>query len=83
MGLLDKLTGTKYPDSGVVPLPTMELRAALLALNESDVPFRVRNAIPAEKADLVAECQIRLLRRGSSRYLAAPRRPHTTGLRHT
>ncbi|MFE2971984.1 hypothetical protein ACFXKC_52205 [Streptomyces sp. NPDC059340] len=61
MGLLDKLTGTKYPDGGVVPLPTMELRAALLALNGPDVPFRVRNAIPAEKADLVAECQIRRL----------------------
>ncbi|MFF2509681.1 hypothetical protein [Streptomyces sp. NPDC058086] len=59
MGLLDKLTGTKYPDSGVVPLSGTEVRAALLALNGPDVPYRVRNALPAEKADLVAECRIR------------------------
>ncbi|MFE2603117.1 hypothetical protein ACFXI6_24255 [Streptomyces mirabilis] len=59
MGFLDKLTGTKYPDRGVVLLPAMELRAALLALNGPDVPFRVRNALPKEKADLVAECRIR------------------------
>jgi hypothetical protein len=57
--LWDKFTGTKYPDSGVVPLSIMEVRAALLALNGSDVPFRVRNALPKEKADLVAECTIR------------------------
>ncbi|MDF3303134.1 hypothetical protein P3H78_31920 [Streptomyces sp. K1PA1] len=37
----------------------LEVRGALLALNAPDVPFRVRNALPAEKADLVAECQIR------------------------
>ncbi|MET7973952.1 hypothetical protein ABZW44_12885 [Streptomyces mirabilis] len=48
MGFFDKLTGTRYPDSGVVLLPTMELRAALLALNGPDVPFCVRNAFPAE-----------------------------------
>ncbi|MEU7061537.1 ankyrin repeat domain-containing protein [Streptomyces sp. NPDC046197] len=36
----------------------MEVRAALLALNGPDVPYRVRNAVPAEKADLVAECKI-------------------------
>ncbi|MGI5377910.1 hypothetical protein ACQEV2_27425 [Streptomyces sp. CA-251387] len=36
----------------------MEVRAALLALNGPDVPYRVRNALPAEKADLVAECRI-------------------------
>ncbi len=30
MGFFDKLTSTKYPDSGVVLLPAMELRAALL-----------------------------------------------------
>ncbi|MEU8906001.1 hypothetical protein ACFYTG_54870 [Streptomyces mirabilis] len=59
MGFFDKLTGTKYPDRGVVLLPAMELRAALLALNGPDVPFRVRNALPKEKADLVAECRIR------------------------
>ncbi|KUM68875.1 hypothetical protein AQI70_33275 [Streptomyces curacoi] len=56
--LWDKLTGTKHPDSGVAPLPTMEVRAALLALNGPDVPYRVRNALPTEKADIVAECRI-------------------------
>ncbi|MGW1759775.1 hypothetical protein [Streptomyces mirabilis] len=59
MGFFDKLTGTRYPDSGVVLLSAMELRAGLLALNGPDVPFRVRNALPKEKADLVAECRIR------------------------
>ncbi|MFF4550806.1 hypothetical protein [Streptomyces sp. NPDC001435] len=54
----DWRTGTKYPGSGVVPRPAQELRAVLLALNEGDVPFRVRNALGAEKADLVAEWQI-------------------------
>lgn len=58
MGFLDKLTGTKYPDSGVAPLPTMEVRAALLALNDTGVPFGVRNAHPAEKADLVAQWRV-------------------------
>lgn len=57
--LWDRLTGTKRPESGVAPLPSAEVRAALLALNVPDVPYRVRNALPAEKADLVAECQIR------------------------
>ncbi|MET7890923.1 hypothetical protein [Streptomyces mirabilis] len=54
MGFFDKLTGTRYPDSGVAPLPATEVRAALLALNGPDVPYRVRNALPAEKADLKA-----------------------------
>jgi hypothetical protein len=58
MGLFDKLVGTKYPDSGVAALSTVEIRAALLALNGPDVPYRVRNALPAEKVDLVAECRI-------------------------
>ncbi|MFJ5271358.1 hypothetical protein [Streptomyces sp. NPDC088358] len=56
--LWDRLTGTKYPDSGVSPLPSAEVRAALLALNGPDAPYRVRNALPVEKADLVAECRI-------------------------
>ncbi|MFE4819555.1 hypothetical protein ACFRFU_24625 [Streptomyces sp. NPDC056704] len=59
MILFDKLTGTKYPDSHVAPRSAEEVRAALLALNGPDVPYRVRNALPAEKADLVAECGIR------------------------
>ncbi|MFF4591318.1 hypothetical protein [Streptomyces sp. NPDC001388] len=57
--LWDKLTGTQYPAEGVAPLPGAEVRAALLALNTPGVAYRVRNALPAEKADLVAECQIR------------------------
>ena len=56
--VLDRRTGTKYPDSGVTPRPTMEVRAALLALNGQDAPYRVRNALPKEKSDLVAECAI-------------------------
>ncbi|MFG2475390.1 hypothetical protein [Streptomyces fagopyri] len=58
MGLIDKLTGTKYPDGGLLPLSSVEVRAALLGLNGPDVSFRVRNATPAEKADLVAECRV-------------------------
>lgn len=56
--LRDKLTGTKYPESTVVPLPATEVRAVLLALDGSDVPFVVRNGTPKERADLVAECRI-------------------------
>ncbi|WP_223184761.1 hypothetical protein [Streptomyces sp. CBMA152] len=54
------MTGTRYPDSGVKPLPTMEVRAALLALNTNapDLRFRVRHGIPEERADVVAEFQI-------------------------
>ncbi|MFD6996254.1 hypothetical protein ACFWA5_08230 [Streptomyces mirabilis] len=58
MGLFDKLVGTEYPEGGVAALSTVEVRAALLALNGPDVPYRVWNALPAEKADLVAECRI-------------------------
>lgn len=58
---LDRWTGTKHPESGVGPLPATEVRHALLALNAADVPFRVRNALPKEKADLVAECRIEKL----------------------
>jgi hypothetical protein len=56
--LWDRFTGTEYPDSGFVPLSAAEVRAALLAVNGPEVPFRVRNALPAEKADLVAEWQV-------------------------
>ncbi len=56
--LWDKLTGTQRPDSGVAPLQSGEVQAALLALNGPDVLYHVRNALPAEKADLVAECKI-------------------------
>ncbi|MER7196125.1 hypothetical protein [Streptomyces flaveolus] len=58
MTLFDKLTGTRRPDSHVVPGPPEEVREALLALNHTDALYRVRNALPTEKADLVAECRI-------------------------
>lgn len=54
MGFLDRLTGTKRPDSGVDPLPVERVRAALLALATPDVPFLVRDGAP-EGADLVAQ----------------------------
>ncbi|MFG2643710.1 hypothetical protein ACGFYP_22390 [Streptomyces sp. NPDC048370] len=60
--LWDKVVGTAYPDSGVVPLSAAEVRAALLAVDGPDVPFRVRNGLPAEKADLVAEWRVPELR---------------------
>ncbi|MET9774218.1 hypothetical protein ABZ023_08070 [Streptomyces sp. NPDC006367] len=59
MGLLDRLTGTRRPDSAVVPRSAADVRAALLALDGTDAPYRVRDALPGEKADLVAECHIR------------------------
>ncbi|MDL5202002.1 hypothetical protein QQS16_18210 [Streptomyces sp. ALI-76-A] len=59
MGYLwDKLTGTRYPETGVAPLSATEVRAALFAINGPDKPYRVRNALPAEKADLVAEWHV-------------------------
>ncbi|MER5930626.1 hypothetical protein [Streptomyces sp. NPDC002054] len=54
----DRYIGTRYPDRAVAPLPTLEVRAALLALNGPGLPFVVRNGTPKEKADLVAECRI-------------------------
>ncbi|MFF3327558.1 hypothetical protein [Streptomyces sp. NPDC002889] len=59
--LWDKMVGTRYPDSGVTPLPAVEVRAALLALNGPEVPFVVRNGTPKERADLVAECRLQSL----------------------
>ena len=58
MEIFDKLTGSKRPDSGVVPHSADEIRATLLALNGPGVPYRVRKAAPTEKSDMVAECQI-------------------------
>lgn len=54
----DRVMGTKYPDNGVTPLSAQEVRAALLALNGTGVPFRVRHAVVGEKAHLVAEWKI-------------------------
>ncbi|MEU3772329.1 hypothetical protein AB0F11_03750 [Streptomyces sp. NPDC032472] len=58
MGLFDKLTGTRHPDGGVAPRPAAEVREALLAVGGADKPYVVRNARPAEKADLVAEWRV-------------------------
>ncbi|MFF3215569.1 hypothetical protein ACFYYB_33690 [Streptomyces sp. NPDC002886] len=58
MGLFDRLTGTRHPDSGVAPRSAQEVREALLSLNGPDVPYLVRAATPAEGADLVAEWRI-------------------------
>ncbi|MFF1412099.1 hypothetical protein ACFVX6_20400 [Streptomyces sp. NPDC058289] len=57
MGLFDKLTGTKHPDSGVVPRSAEEVQAALLGLFAADAPYVVRGGAP-EGADLVAEWRI-------------------------
>ncbi|MER5539302.1 hypothetical protein [Streptomyces mirabilis] len=54
MGLFDKLTGTKRPADDVAPRPAAEVRAALLGLNRSDVPYVIRDG-RAEDADLVGE----------------------------
>ncbi|MYR40760.1 hypothetical protein [Streptomyces sp. SID5910] len=59
MGLLTRLTGTRYAAADTVRRPAEEVRAALLGLDgEPDVPFRVRAALPDERADLVAECAV-------------------------
>ncbi|MFG2979717.1 hypothetical protein ACGFYQ_00455 [Streptomyces sp. NPDC048258] len=58
MGIFDKLTGTKHPDSGVAPRSAEDVRAALFAVNGPDVAYVVRNAAPSERADLVAEWRI-------------------------
>ncbi|WP_030671844.1 hypothetical protein [Streptomyces cellulosae] len=57
MGLFDKLTGTKRPDSGIAPRAAEEVGAALVALNGPDVPWVVRDGAP-EGADLVAEWRL-------------------------
>lgn len=54
MGLFDKLTGTKRPADGVAPRSAPEVRAVLLGLNRSDVPYVIRDG-RAEGADLVGE----------------------------
>ncbi|MFG2128256.1 hypothetical protein ACGFNV_10690 [Streptomyces sp. NPDC048751] len=57
MGLFDKLTGTQRPADGVVPVAAEEVRAALLSLNSSDVPYVIRDG-GADGADLVAEWRL-------------------------
>ncbi|MGW7099767.1 hypothetical protein [Streptomyces sp. NPDC054838] len=58
MGLFDRFTGTRHPDGGAAPLSAAQVREALLAVNGPDKPYVVRNARPAEKADLVAEWRV-------------------------
>ncbi|MBM7441143.1 hypothetical protein [Streptomyces sp. HB132] len=57
MRLLDRITGTRHPDSGVGPRAAGELRTALLSLNGPDVPYVIRDGA-AHDADLVAEWRI-------------------------
>lgn len=57
MGLFDKLTGTQRPADGVAPTAAEEVRAALLGLNGSDVPYVIRDG-GADGADLVAEWRL-------------------------
>lgn len=57
MGLFDKLTGTQHPPDGVSPVPGEELRAALLGVNQSDVPYVIRNG-GGKQYDLVAEWRL-------------------------
>ncbi|MDR6974791.1 hypothetical protein J2X68_001469 [Streptomyces sp. 3330] len=59
MGFFDRLTGTRHPRHGLVPRSAEEVRAALFAVNGPEVPFLVREALPGERADLVAEWRVR------------------------
>lgn len=58
MGMRDRLTGTRHPTDGVVSRSVEDVRAALFALNGPDLPHRVRNALPDEHADLVAQWRV-------------------------
>ncbi|WP_329386563.1 hypothetical protein OG625_28200 [Streptomyces sp. NBC_01351] len=58
MGYLwDRWTGTRHAEPGTRVLPTQQLRDALLALNDSGVPFRIRET-GVGGADLVAEWRV-------------------------
>ncbi|MFF7753427.1 hypothetical protein ACFZCP_30310 [Streptomyces sp. NPDC007971] len=57
MGLFDRLTGSQHPPEGVSPVPGEELRAALLELNQPDVPYVVRYG-GGEQCDLLAEWRL-------------------------
>ncbi|MGB3301142.1 MAG: hypothetical protein WBA98_00450 [Gordonia sp. (in: high G+C Gram-positive bacteria)] len=58
MGLFDKLTGTKKPDSDIPAAPRPEVANAILAVNRPTAPFQVRPANPGEDCDFVAEWRI-------------------------
>ncbi|MGO4458855.1 hypothetical protein AB4039_16370 [Streptomyces sp. M-16] len=55
--LWDRYLGTMRPDAGAPAAPATELRAALLALTGTGVPFAVRET-PGEGAHLVAEWRV-------------------------
>jgi len=57
MGLFDWLTGSKPAPVGVKRQSVAKLRAALMAVNRKDAPFKVRSG-EEEGVDLVAEWRI-------------------------
>ncbi len=58
MGLLDRLTGTRRPSSGVAARPAEDVRAMLLDLDAAHAAYDVRDGTP-EGADVIAEWQVR------------------------
>ncbi|MEU6981827.1 hypothetical protein ABZ946_00155 [Streptomyces sp. NPDC046324] len=76
MGFFDRLTGTRRPEAGIAPRSTEDVRAALLGINAPGVPYVVRHATAAERADLVAEWRVpelRLTLRTRMRFVPADR----------
>jgi hypothetical protein len=57
MGLWDKLTSTKRPETGIAPLPADEVRRRILALNRETAPFQIVDGA-SEGVDLIAEWKI-------------------------
>ncbi|MEU7114643.1 hypothetical protein [Streptomyces sp. NPDC046182] len=84
MGFFDRLTGTRDPEAGITPRSTEDVRAALLGINAPGVPYAVRHATAAERADLVGEWRVpelRLTLRTRMRFVPAERvgaRPRRT-----
>ncbi|SCK05357.1 hypothetical protein H181DRAFT_00066 [Streptomyces sp. WMMB 714] len=57
MSLLDKLTGTRRPSSGVAPRSAEDVRAMLLDLDATHPAYAVKDGTP-EGADVIAEWQV-------------------------
>jgi hypothetical protein len=57
MGLRDRLTGKRKPDSDVPAMAPQDMRHTLLSLNRESAPWQVRDGTP-EGVDLVAEWKI-------------------------
>lgn len=57
MGLLDWLTGTKRPETGVATCSAQEVRERILAINRPTAPFRIIDGAD-EGVDLIAEWRI-------------------------